>query len=119
MGWNPFNQANGLIAGHEDKWAIVAGLNLPSLIDAYASRMMMDTAHEVAAQISGSGKEGVRIYPESLEPKKEEAAPAAVAAPQERSQKEQYLETVTSRSVLLVSTHVYYMDRWLQHGQRW
>ena len=50
--------------------------------DAYASRMMMDTAHEVAAQISGSGKEGVRIYPESLEPKKEEAAPAAVAAPQ-------------------------------------
>ena len=42
----------------------------------------LDTAHEVAAQISGSGKEGVRIYPESLEPKKEEAAPAAVAAPQ-------------------------------------
>lgn len=118
-GGTPFNQANGLIAGHEDKWAIVAGLNLPMLIDAYASRMMMDTAHEVAAQISGSGKEGVRIYPESLEPKKEEAAPAAVAAPRERSQKEQYLETVTSRSVLLVSTHVYYMDRWLQHGQRW
>jgi len=68
-GGTPFNQANGLIAGHEDKWAIVAGLNLPMLIDAYASRMMMDTAHEVAAQISGSGKEGVRIYPESLEPK--------------------------------------------------
>ena len=60
-GGTPFNQANGLIAGHEDKWAIVAGLNLPMLIDAYASRMMMDTAHEVAAQISGSGKEGVRI----------------------------------------------------------
>ncbi len=26
-GGTPFNQANGLIAGHEDKWAIVAGLN--------------------------------------------------------------------------------------------
>ncbi len=76
-GGTPFNQANGLIAGHEDKWAIVAGLNLPMLIDAYASRMTMDTAHEVAAQISGSGKEGVRIYPESLEPKKEEAVPAS------------------------------------------
>lgn len=75
-GGTPFNQANGLIAGHEDKWAIVAGLNLPMLIDAYASRMTMDTAHEVAAQISGSGKEGVRIFPESLEPKKEEAAAA-------------------------------------------
>ncbi len=72
MGGTPFNQANGLIAGHEDTWAIVAGLNLPMLIDAYASRMMMDTAHELAVQISGSAKEGVKIYPESLEPKEEE-----------------------------------------------
>ena len=77
-GGTPFNQSNGLIAGHEDKWAIVAGLNLPMLIDAYASRMMMETAHELAVQISGSAKEGVRIYPESREPK--EAKPAAAAA---------------------------------------
>lgn len=74
-GGTPFNQANGLVSGHEDKWAIVAGLNLPMLIDAYASRMTMETAHEIAVQIAGSGKEGVRIYPESLEPKTE--APAA------------------------------------------
>lgn len=81
-GGTPFNQANGLIAGHEDKWAIVAGLNLPMLIDAYASRMTMETAHEVAAQLVGSGREGVRVYPESLEPEtKAEAAPAA-AVPQ-------------------------------------
>lgn len=26
-GGTPFNQANGLIDGHEDKWAIVTGLN--------------------------------------------------------------------------------------------
>ncbi len=79
-GGTPFNQANGLISGHEDTWAIVAGLNLPMLIDAYASRMTMETAQEIAVQISGSGKDGVKIYPESLEPKKEEAAPAAAAA---------------------------------------
>lgn len=78
-GGTPFNQSNGLIAGHEDKWAIVAGLNLPMLIDAYASRMMMDTAHELAVQISGSAKEGVRIYPESLEPKEEKKAAAAAS----------------------------------------
>ncbi|MCD8020480.1 MAG: PTS sugar transporter subunit IIB [Clostridiales bacterium] len=77
-GGTPFNQSNGLIAGHEDTWAIVAGLNLPMLIDAYGSRMTMDTAHEIAVQISGSAKEGVRIYPESLQP--QEAAPAAAAA---------------------------------------
>ena len=74
-GGTPFNQANGLIAGHEDKWAIVAGLK-----PANAHRCLRipnddgDSA-EVAVQISGSGKEGVRIYPESLEPKTE--APAA------------------------------------------
>ena len=79
-GGTPFNQANGLISGHEDTWAIVAGLNIPMLIDAYASRMTMETAQEIAVQISGSGKDGVKIYPESLEPKKEEAAPAAAAA---------------------------------------
>lgn len=78
-GGTPFNQSNGLISGHEDTWAIVAGLNLPMLIDAYASRMMMDTAHELAVQISGSAKEGVRIYPESLEPKEEKKAAAAVS----------------------------------------
>ena len=83
-GGTPFNQSNGLIAGHEDKWAIVAGLNLPMLIDAYASRMMMETAHELAVQISGSAKEGVRIYPESLEPKEEKPAAAAVSDGQPR-----------------------------------
>lgn len=83
-GGTPFNQSNGLIAGHEDKWAIVAGLNLPMLIDAYASRMMMETAHELAVQISGSAKEGVRIYPESLEPKEEKTAAAAVSDGQPR-----------------------------------
>lgn len=83
-GGTPFNQSNGLISGHEDTWAIVAGLNLPMLIDAYASRMMMDTAHELAVQISGSAKEGVRIYPESLEPKEEKPAAAAVSDGQPR-----------------------------------
>lgn len=76
-GGTPFNQANNLISGHEDKWAIVAGLNLPMLIDAVASCMMMDSAQEIAASILAAGQEGVRIYPESLKP--EEEAPAAAA----------------------------------------
>lgn len=29
-GGTPFNQANGMISGHEGTWAIVAGLNLPA-----------------------------------------------------------------------------------------
>ncbi|GER66784.1 PTS mannose transporter subunit EIIAB [Weizmannia acidilactici] len=75
-GGTPFNQANSLFEEHKDKWAIVAGLNLPMLIEAFASRFSMNTAHEIAAHILGAGKEGVKVRPESLEP----AAPAAKAA---------------------------------------
>lgn len=83
-GGTPFNQANGYIAGHEDKWAIVAGLNLPMLIDAYGARFDESaTAQQIAAQIVGSAKDGVKVYPESLEPASAKAeAPAASSVPQ-------------------------------------
>jgi PTS system mannose-specific IIB component len=74
-GGTPFNQVNSLFEAHKDKWAIVAGMNLPMLIEAYASRSSMNTAREIAAHISGTAKEGVKIRPEELEPAK-----AAVAA---------------------------------------
>ena len=77
-GGTPFNQANGLLAGHEDKWAIVTGLNLPMLIEAYALRMGMDSAQEIAKMIAPSAKDGVKLCPETLEPKKE--TPAAAPA---------------------------------------
>ena len=70
-GGTPFNQASALINGHEDKWAIVTGLNLPMLVEAFASSFSMETAHEIATHISGSAKEGIRIKPESLEPAEE------------------------------------------------
>lgn len=67
-GGTPFNQANGLFEEHKDKWAIVAGLNLPMLIEAYGARMSMESAHEIAAYITNSAKEGVKVKPEELEP---------------------------------------------------
>ena len=77
-GGTPFNQSNGLIDGHEDTWAIVTGLNLPMLIEAYASRLSMQTAHEIAKHIVEVAREGVKVKPEKLEPVK--AAPAATKA---------------------------------------
>ena len=67
-GGTPFNQANFLFEEHKDKWAIVAGLNLPMLIEAYGARLSMGSAHEIAAYILNAGKEGVKVKPESLEP---------------------------------------------------
>ncbi|MCO7176967.1 mannose/fructose/sorbose PTS transporter subunit IIA [Sporolactobacillus kofuensis] len=69
-GGTPFNQINGLFEEHKDKWAIVAGMNLPMLIEAYASRLSMNTAREIAAHILGTAREGVKIRPEALEPAK-------------------------------------------------
>ncbi|MDT2682017.1 mannose/fructose/sorbose PTS transporter subunit IIB [Enterococcus gallinarum] len=73
-GGTPFNQANSLFEDHKDKWAIVAGMNLPMVIEAYASRFSMNTAHEIAAYIIETAKEGVKVKPEELEPA-EAAAP--------------------------------------------
>jgi PTS system mannose-specific IIB component len=75
-GGSPFNQSNGLFEAHKDKWAIVTGLNLPMLIEAYGSRLSMTSAHEIAAHLVEAGRDGVKIKPESLEPKPA-AAPAA------------------------------------------
>lgn len=76
-GGTPFNQANNLFEAHKDSWAIVAGMNLPMVIEAYASRFSMNSAQEIAAHIISVAKEGVRVKPEELEPKEESAAPAA------------------------------------------
>lgn len=71
LGGTPYNQANGLIDKHVDKWAIIAGLSLPMLISAYSERMMNETvtAHEIAQAIFEPAKDGVKITPDSLEPK--------------------------------------------------
>ncbi len=67
-GGTPFNQANGLFEEHKDKWAIVAGMNLPMVIEAYASRSSMESAQKIAAHILETAKEGVKVKPEELEP---------------------------------------------------
>lgn len=109
-GGTPFNQASALKDGHEN-WAIVTGLNLPMLIEAYASRMSMDTAHEIAMHIAKTAKEGVRIQPEDLEPVEEE--------------KEQSTAPVMQQAILegtvLGDGHIKYVlariDTRLLHGQ--
>ena len=72
-GGTPFNQANNLLEAHKDKWAIVAGMNLPMVIEAYASRFSMNTAHEIAAHIIATAKDGVKVKPEELEPAEKKA----------------------------------------------
>lgn len=82
-GGTPFNQASNLMNENPEKpWAIVAGMNLPMVIEAYASRFAMESARDIAAAIIGTAKDGVKVMPEELQP--EEAAPAAEASNNEQ-----------------------------------
>ena len=68
---SPFNQASRIARENPDrKIAIITGLNLPMLIQAYTERMM-------------DAKAGIKALPEALNPAEETtAAPVEAAAPQ-------------------------------------
>ena len=77
-GGTPFNKANGLVEKH-DKWAIVAGMNLPMVVQALTERMMdaNATARQIATKVVEPAKDGIKTKPSDLMPKT--AAPAAAA----------------------------------------
>ena len=79
-GGSPFNQANKLFEEAPEHRAIVAGLNLPMLIEAYASRLSMNTAHEIAQAIAPTAIDGVKVRPEELQKKEEVAETQTVAS---------------------------------------
>ncbi|CAM3312400.1 PTS sugar transporter subunit IIB [Streptococcus pluranimalium] len=74
---SPFNQASRIMGENPDrKFAIITGLNLPMLIQAYTERMMDANAgvEQVAANIIKEAKDGIKALPEELNPV-EEASP--------------------------------------------
>ncbi|HEM5599880.1 PTS mannose transporter subunit IIAB [Streptococcus suis] len=76
---SPFNQASRVAGENPDrKFAIITGLNLPMLIQAYTERMINAAAgvEEVAANIIKEAKDGIKVLPEELYPA--EAAPVAL-----------------------------------------
>ncbi|MFQ6323129.1 mannose/fructose/sorbose PTS transporter subunit IIB [Lactococcus garvieae] len=76
---SPFNQASAVMgANPERKVAIITGLNLPMLIQAYTERMMDASAgvEQVVANIIKEAKAGIKALPEELNPAEESAAPA-------------------------------------------
>ena len=82
---SPFNQASRVMGENPDrKFAIITGLNLPMLIQAYTERMMDANAgvDAVVANIIKEAKEGVKALPEELNPVLESTAPAAAPVAQ-------------------------------------
>lgn len=75
-GGTPFNQANSIYEQNKDKWAIVAGLSLPMLIEALTGRYSMNESHAIARAVVPVAQENVKVKPESLGPVEKPAAPA-------------------------------------------
>ena len=57
-GGSPFNAASRIVAEHTDKMALITGLNLPMLIEAYASRSM--SLDEIVPHLEETAKDGVK-----------------------------------------------------------
>lgn len=66
-GGTPFNQVDSLFDEHKDTWAILTGMNLPMLIEAFGARFSMESAQEIAASILEVSRDGIKIKPESLD----------------------------------------------------
>ncbi|MCT8389299.1 PTS mannose transporter subunit IIAB [Leuconostoc holzapfelii] len=82
-GGSPFNRASLIQQQNPDHVAIVAGLNLPMLIESYGGRLGMSSAADLAKYLVPVAKDGVKSVPEAevAEDKKAEAAPAAGLKP--------------------------------------
>ncbi len=67
-GGSPFNQASPFVAENPDQMALIAGLNLPMLVEAYGARFTMDKAADIAHYLVSVARDGVRTIPETEEP---------------------------------------------------
>jgi len=67
-GGSPFNAASRIQALHEDRMAIITGLNLPMLVEAYGARFTMETAAEIAHYLIPVARDGVKSLPLYEEP---------------------------------------------------
>lgn len=64
-GGTPFNQANKLQQENKDKNIyIITGLNMPMLVEAYGSRLSLDTAKEISEHLQKVACDGVMTSPE-------------------------------------------------------
>lgn len=117
-GGTPFNQSSAVLDGHEDKWAIVAGLNLPMVIEALSERFTAESAHKIATTIITSAKEGIKAKPDSLNPV--EKADDAEAKTDSEVEKKMVGGTIPEGTVLgtgEIDIPVARIDTRLLHGQ--
>lgn len=112
-GGSPFNAANRIQAVNPDKTAIVTGLNLPMLIEAYGARFSMQTAEEIAHYLVGVARDGVKSVPETAEAQ----APAAMAPAADDAPKVSATAPAEHTGKIEFDVRLVRIDSRLLHGQ--
>lgn len=118
-GGTPFNQSSAVFDGHEDKWAIVSGLNLPMVIEALSERFTQNSSHEIAKVIINSAKDGIKAKHESINPVEGKVASEDAAADKE-VEKKMVGGTIPEGTVLgdgKIKVGLARIDTRLLHGQ--
>ena len=119
---SPFNQASRVMGENPDrKMAIITGLNLPMLIQAYTERMMDANAgvEQVVANIIKESKDGVKALPEELNPAEKLLLRLLHKLHLKvLSQKELSLVMVNLKLTSLVLTHVFFTAKLQQTGHQ-
>lgn len=65
-GGTPFNQSSLILEENPSNIAIITGVNLPMLLEAYGAADYCESANELIGEIYNSGREGVMTKPENL-----------------------------------------------------
>ncbi|MBM7617323.1 PTS system mannose-specific IIB component [Weissella uvarum] len=115
-GGSPFNVASRIQAENPDRMAIISGLNLPMLIEAYGARFTMDKAADIAHYLVDVARDGVKTIPETV---------ASEAPAQEADAQEAQPQAVTNTDVnkvehsgeMTIDVRLARIDSRLLHGQ--
>lgn len=111
---SPFNQASAVMGENpERKIAIITGLNLPMLIQAYTERMMDASAgvDKVVANIMKEAKGGIKVLPKNFNLLKKLLLQLLRLLFKVRFLKEQSSVMVKLKLTSLVLTHVCFTDK--------
>lgn len=111
-GGSPFNQANTLLEEMGDNAALLSGMNLPLLLEVLGARMAEESAQAIAKNVLNSGRDGVKVKPETLDTQEE-----AKAIAQEARKEKITLEEGTVLGDGKIDYGLVRIDTRLLHGQ--
>ncbi len=116
-GGSPFNAASRIQAEHPERMAIITGLNLPMLIEAYGARFTMEKASEIAHALIDVAQNGINTIPERTQTTEEAPTEADAAMETTPSAPATDINKVEHTGEATMDIRLARIDSRLLHGQ--